>query len=98
MSSEPNLRVATNLVGEIQPLLKLGIQNAWENVSTGMVQFPRRQFYRWDMIFFKEDVQFLFTWLNEISAAYEVMYQNFFFHFSCVLIHIPFLDHVGLHL
>ena len=74
MSSEPNLKVATNLDEEIQPLLKLAIQNAWENVSTGMVKFPRRQFYRWDMIFFKQDVQFLFTWLNEISAAYEVMY------------------------
>ena len=62
----------TNLPKEDGDLLQLFLKDAWMEVGTGKLSFPKDEFYRFDLATYKKVIPFTFKWLDEFSANYEV--------------------------
>ena len=90
-STQARFSYTTNLSKEDSDLLQLYLKDAWMEVGNAKLDFPKDEFYRFDLATYKKVIPFTFKWLGEFSANYEVSkIQNITF-FSIFLIRNPLL-------
>ena len=71
-SPQAKFSYTTNLSKEDGDLLQLFLKDAWIEVGIGKLDFPKDEFYRFDLATYKRVIPFTFKWLGEFSANYEV--------------------------
>ena len=71
-SSQARFSYTTNLSKEDSDLLQLYLKDAWIEVGIGKIDFPKDEFYRFDLTTYKRVIPFTFKWLGEFSGNYEV--------------------------